>query len=152
MFKFLIGLTIYFKDSENKRSWKEWKVGAATSLRPPNRLEPTIPKRDLKSNSLTNLTTPQNMTRGGFHKSWVHSVKRVAHPKLGENAISWAQGVNTWCQIRVNLYKKDGRRAQMSRVGRKLLYEIHPRSGWESNLGPPEWQPSVLTTTPFHVN
>jgi hypothetical protein len=26
------------------------------------------------------------------------------------------------------LGKKDGRRAQISSVGRKLLYEIHPRS------------------------
>jgi hypothetical protein len=27
----------------------------------------------------------------------------------------------------VNLFKKDGRRAQISSVGRKLLYEIQPR-------------------------
>jgi hypothetical protein len=34
-----------------------------------------------------------------------------AHPNLRENAISWAQGPNAWCQITVNLYKKGGRRA-----------------------------------------
>jgi hypothetical protein len=28
--------------------------------------------------------------KGGFHKSWVHGVKRKAHPTLGKNAISWA--------------------------------------------------------------
>jgi hypothetical protein len=27
-------------------------------------------------------------TMGGFHKSWVHSVKHRAHSNLGENAIS----------------------------------------------------------------
>jgi hypothetical protein len=27
---------------------------------------------------------------GGFHKSWVHGVKRKVHPNLGENTISWA--------------------------------------------------------------
>jgi hypothetical protein len=31
---------------------------------------------------------------GGFHKSWVHSVKHRAHSNLGENAISWEQGAN----------------------------------------------------------
>jgi hypothetical protein len=29
----------------------------------------------------------QKKTLGGFHKSWLHGVKRKAHPNLGENAI-----------------------------------------------------------------
>ncbi len=53
----------------------------------------------------------ENVSWGGFHKSWAHGVKRRAHPNLGENAISWAQGANAWCQLRVNSCKKDGRRA-----------------------------------------
>jgi hypothetical protein len=45
------------------------------------------------------------------------------HPNLGENAISWQK-----VQIpNATLVKKVGRRAQISRVGCKLLYEIHPR-------------------------
>jgi hypothetical protein len=35
--------------------------------------------------------------------------------------------INARCQIRADLFKKDGRRAQISSVGLKLLYEIHPR-------------------------
>jgi hypothetical protein len=35
-------------------------------------------------------------------------VKHRSHPNLGETAISWGQGANAWCQIRVNLCKKDG--------------------------------------------
>jgi hypothetical protein len=38
------------------------------------------------------------------------------------------QGSNARCQIRINLFKKDGRRAQISSVGRKLLNEIQPWS------------------------
>jgi hypothetical protein len=51
--------------------------------------------------------------RGGYHKSWAHGVKRRAHPNLGKNAISWAQGANAWCQFKVNLCKKDGRKFQV---------------------------------------
>jgi hypothetical protein len=67
-------------------------------------------------------------TRGGFHKSWAYGVKPRVHPNLGENAISWRQRANAWCQSRVNLCKKDGRRAQNYSIGHKLLCEIHPRS------------------------
>jgi hypothetical protein len=35
---------------------------------------------------------------------------------------------NAGCQITVNLCKKDGRWAQNSSVGRKLLYKIHARA------------------------
>jgi hypothetical protein len=73
-----------------------------------------------------------NTARGGFHKSWAHSVKHCAHQILGENLISWAQGANAWCKIRANLCKKDGRIAQNLNVGHKLLYEIHPRGGQSS--------------------
>jgi hypothetical protein len=38
-----------------------------------------------------------NQAWGGFHKSWVHGVKRTNNSNLGENAISWAQGANAWC-------------------------------------------------------
>jgi hypothetical protein len=48
---------------------------------------------------------------------------------MGENAISWTQSANAWCQVRVNLCKKDGGRAKISSVEHKLLSEIHPR--WE---------------------
>jgi hypothetical protein len=51
--------------------------------------------------------------------------KAKAQPNMGENAISWEQGAKAWYQIRVNLCKKAGHRAQISSVGRKLLYEIH---------------------------
>jgi hypothetical protein len=44
-------------------------------------------------------------------------------------------GTNAWWQIRVNLCKKDGRRAQISRVGFKLLNEIYPkRNGKDSSI------------------
>jgi hypothetical protein len=41
-----------------------------------------------------------NWSRGGFHKSWAHGLKRKAHPNLGKNAISWAYGASTWWLIR----------------------------------------------------
>ena len=77
--------------------------------------------------------------RGGFHKSWAQGVKRRAQPNLGKNAKSWAQFANAWCQIRVNLIKKDWRRAQISSIGRKLLYEIHPRSTSFKKTSPEFW-------------
>jgi hypothetical protein len=40
--------------------------------------------------------------------------------------------INARCQIRVNFIKKDGRRVQISSVGRKLLYEIHSSLLWIS--------------------
>jgi hypothetical protein len=52
----------------------------------------------------------------------VKSMERTQN--LGENAKSWAQGLSAWCQIRVNLNKKDGRKGPISTVGCKLLYEI----------------------------
>jgi hypothetical protein len=61
-------------------------------------------------------------TKGWFHKSWAQGVKRRVHPILRENVISWAQSANDWCQIRVNLCKEDGCRAQISSVGHKLPY------------------------------
>jgi hypothetical protein len=39
-------------------------------------------------------------TLGGFHESWVHSVKSKAHTNLGENTLSLAEDANAWCQIR----------------------------------------------------
>jgi hypothetical protein len=68
------------------------------------------------------------LSMGGFHKSWAHGVKCRAHPHLGENAISWAQGTKAWSQARVNLFKKEGRIVLISSVEHKLLYEIHPIS------------------------
>jgi hypothetical protein len=53
---------------------------------------------------------------------------------MGEHAKSWAQGANAWCQIRVNLFKKDGPRVQISRVGRKLIYEINTMSAKAKSL------------------
>jgi hypothetical protein len=38
-------------------------------------------------------------SRGRFHKSWAHGVKRKAFFYLGENTISWAYSANTWCLI-----------------------------------------------------
>ena len=29
--------------------------------------------------------------------------------------------------------------------------DVHQGLGWDLNLGSPEWQPSVLTTTPCHI-
>jgi hypothetical protein len=64
-------------------------------------------------------------------------LKRRAHPNLRENAISWAKGANAWCQIWINLCKKDGRRAQILSVGYKsvksevgvlVLYQIIAQS------------------------
>jgi hypothetical protein len=34
-------------------------------------------------------------TKGGFHKSWAHGVKRLrVHPNQEENVTSWVQGAN----------------------------------------------------------
>jgi hypothetical protein len=57
-----------------------------------------------------------------FIKVGGHGIKRRSHRKSGR------QCKNARCQIRVNLFKKDGRRAQISSVGCNLLYEIHPRT------------------------
>jgi hypothetical protein len=70
--------------------------------------------------------TETSWFRCRFHKRWVYGVKRRVQPNLGENAISWAYGANAWCQIRIIFCKKDGHRAPISIVGRKLLFEIHP--------------------------
>jgi hypothetical protein len=43
-----------------------------------------------------------------FIKVRAHGVKRRAQPNLGENSISWEQGANAWCQIRINLWKRMG--------------------------------------------
>jgi hypothetical protein len=67
-------------------------------------------------------------TRGGFHKSWAQGVKHRVHRKSGRQCKKLSASANARCQIRVNLFKKDGRRAQISSVGHKLLYEIHPSS------------------------
>jgi hypothetical protein len=58
-------------------------------------------------------------TRGRFYNSWA---------QLGENAIGWRQGANTWCQIREHVCILNGCRAQISSLGCKLPSEIHPRS------------------------
>jgi hypothetical protein len=70
----------------------------------------------------------QLQTRGGFHKSWAQGVKCRAHPKSGRKCKKLSARRKCMMQIGVNLYKKDGRRAQISGVGRKLLNEIYPRS------------------------
>ncbi len=44
-------------------------------------------------------------------------------------------------QIGVNLFKKDGRRAQISGVGHKLLYEIYP---WSGNAQQALWMQCAL--------
>jgi hypothetical protein len=62
-----------------------------------------------------------------FIKSWMHGIKHRAQPNLGKNVISWVQSPNAWCQIRVYLCAKmNGRTVQISSLGQKLLYEIHP--------------------------
>ncbi len=38
----------------------------------------------------TSLVLSHNEIKGGFHKSWVHGIKRKAQPNLGENAIGLA--------------------------------------------------------------
>jgi hypothetical protein len=63
--------------------------------------------------------------RGGFHKSWVHRVKHEVHSNLGEKQL-----VRRKAQIhdaKLQIREKDGPRAQITSVERKLLYEIHPR-------------------------
>jgi hypothetical protein len=49
-------------------------------------------------------------------RPWVDFIKAgckaKAHPNLGENAVSWVQGLNPWCQIIVNLCKKYGGKFQ----------------------------------------
>jgi hypothetical protein len=39
-------------------------------------------------NETNELVEYPKLVRGGFHKSWVHGVKRKAHPNMGENVIS----------------------------------------------------------------
>jgi hypothetical protein len=63
-----------------------------------------------------------NKNWGEFHKSWAHGLKHKGHPNLGENTISWVQGSKNDAK----LGKKDGRRAQISSIEPKSLYEIHP--------------------------
>jgi hypothetical protein len=46
-----------------------------------------------------------NKTGVDFIKTCFYSLKNIAHTYLGDNKISWAQGANAWCQIRVNLCK-----------------------------------------------
>jgi hypothetical protein len=91
-------------------------------------LSPPFIKNILLSKAASNSSLENHFKQvlGEFHKSWAHNIKRREHPNLRKNAISGAQGTNAWCQIRVNLCKKDGLRAQVSRVGLKLLYEINP--------------------------
>jgi hypothetical protein len=61
-------------------------------------------------------------TRGGFNKGWAYSVKRI---QIWEEM----QKVGREAQIHdAIIEKKDGHRAQISSIGRKLLYEIHPRN------------------------
>jgi hypothetical protein len=64
----------------------------------------------------------------------VHGVKHRVHPNLEENAISWAQGPNALCQIRVNLCKNDGHWAQILSVGHKLLYENPSQLSWDWSM------------------
>jgi hypothetical protein len=45
------------------------------------------------------------------------------------------QGANAWYQIKVNVCKKDGHRAQISSIGLKFLYDIHPNSFSKLVLG-----------------
>jgi pullulanase/glycogen debranching enzyme len=62
-----------------------------------------------------------------FHKSWAQGIKRRAQPKSGRKC----KNLSAWhkCMIpnKSKNFQKDGRRAQISSVGHKLLYEIHPR-------------------------
>jgi hypothetical protein len=60
-----------------------------------------------------------------------HRAQNIERTKnLRDNAKSWAQGSNARCQIRVNLFKTDGRWAQISSVGRKMFLKSNPGSGF----------------------
>jgi hypothetical protein len=85
-------------------------------------------KHDLQPKHKSFIWTAKNNHTGANFISWAYGVKCRANPNLGEYAISWAQCPNAWCQIRVNLFKNFGRRAQISSVRCKLFYEIHPWS------------------------
>jgi hypothetical protein len=65
-------------------------------------------------------------TWGGFHRSWAQRVKRTKIWETLQKVERKAQMQDA--KLELIFFKKDGREAHISSVGRKWLYEIHPWS------------------------